>query len=175
MSSTSARIIKIGATRIVADANLSHLGPEQLRETLKITYPEIAHATMRETTLEDGARAAVRLQRHGVTGRDHRRSNGGTGRSRGVASACHPRSAKSGTEARRAAQACRKSSDRACRNGRTNYRHSAAQGRAQSRGVAAHACLLHRRIDLCKCHRTTLNNFRGECGFSCQLVLKRRV
>lgn len=49
-----ARILKIGATRIVADANLSHLSPDQLRETLKISYPEIAHATMRETTLEDG-------------------------------------------------------------------------------------------------------------------------
>lgn len=48
------RILKIGATRIVADANLSHLSPDQLRETLKISYPEIAHATMRETTLEDG-------------------------------------------------------------------------------------------------------------------------
>jgi hypothetical protein len=33
---------------------MSHLNPEQLRETLKITYPEIAYATMRETTLEDG-------------------------------------------------------------------------------------------------------------------------
>lgn len=48
------RILKIGATRIVADASLSHLNPDQLRETLKISYPEIAHATMRETTLEDG-------------------------------------------------------------------------------------------------------------------------
>ncbi|MBK9750803.1 MAG: hypothetical protein IPO91_29130 [Chloroflexi bacterium] len=48
------RILKIGATRIVADASLSHLNPEQLRETLKITYPEIAHATLRETTLDDG-------------------------------------------------------------------------------------------------------------------------
>jgi len=48
------RILKIGATRIVADASLSHLTPEQLRETLKINYPEVAHATLRETTLEDG-------------------------------------------------------------------------------------------------------------------------
>jgi hypothetical protein len=48
------RVIKIGATRIIADANLSHLSPDQLRETLKISYPEIAHATLRETTLEDG-------------------------------------------------------------------------------------------------------------------------
>jgi hypothetical protein len=49
-----ARILKIGATRIVADASLSQMSPEQLRETLKISYPEIAHATLRETTLEDG-------------------------------------------------------------------------------------------------------------------------
>ncbi len=53
-TSQPTRIIKIGATRIVADASLSALSPEQLRETLKITYPEIAHATLRETTLEDG-------------------------------------------------------------------------------------------------------------------------
>jgi hypothetical protein len=48
------RVIKIGATKIIADATMSQLSPEQLRETLKINYPEIAHATLRETTLEDG-------------------------------------------------------------------------------------------------------------------------
>ncbi len=48
------RILKIGATRIVADASLLHLTPEQLRETLKITFPEVTHATLRETALEDG-------------------------------------------------------------------------------------------------------------------------
>jgi hypothetical protein len=48
------RVIKIGATKIIADATMSQLSSEQLRETLKISYPEIAHATMRETTLEDG-------------------------------------------------------------------------------------------------------------------------
>ena len=49
-----ARILKIGVTRIIADASMSTLDPEQLRTLLKITYPEIAHATLRETTLEDG-------------------------------------------------------------------------------------------------------------------------
>ncbi len=49
------RVFKIGATRIVADA--SHVPPESTnrsRDLLKTTYPEIAHATLRETTLEDG-------------------------------------------------------------------------------------------------------------------------
>ncbi len=49
-----ARILKIGATQIITDASMSTLDPEQLRTLLKITYPEIAHATMRETALEDG-------------------------------------------------------------------------------------------------------------------------
>lgn len=49
-----ARILKIGATRIVADASMSGLEPEQLRTLLGFSYPEVTHATIRETTLENG-------------------------------------------------------------------------------------------------------------------------
>ena len=48
------RIFKIGATTITADENLAQLDNEQVREVLKRTYPEVAHATIRERTLEDG-------------------------------------------------------------------------------------------------------------------------
>lgn len=48
------RVFKIGATRIVADASMAALDPEQTRNLLKINYPEVTHATLRETTLEDG-------------------------------------------------------------------------------------------------------------------------
>lgn len=48
------RIIKIGATRIVADEAMAQLGAEELRALLKPTYPEVAHASVRETTLDDG-------------------------------------------------------------------------------------------------------------------------
>ncbi len=44
------RIFKIGSTRIVADASMQSLSNEQIRERLKATYPEIAEATIRETT-----------------------------------------------------------------------------------------------------------------------------
>ena len=50
------RIFKIGATTIEADESLSALDNEQVREVLKRTYPEVAHATIRERTLEDGTR-----------------------------------------------------------------------------------------------------------------------
>ncbi len=48
------RIFKIGATTIQADASMAQLDNEQVRAVLKRTYPEVAHATIRETTLEDG-------------------------------------------------------------------------------------------------------------------------
>ena len=49
-----ARVFKTGATRIVEDASLSGLTNNQVRDLLKVTYPEVAHATMRESQLEDG-------------------------------------------------------------------------------------------------------------------------
>lgn len=42
------RIFKIGATRVVEDAALTGLGNEEVREILKRTYPEVAHAIIRE-------------------------------------------------------------------------------------------------------------------------------
>ena len=48
------RVFKIGATRIIADASMLTLEPEQIRNLLKINYPEVTHATLREATLDDG-------------------------------------------------------------------------------------------------------------------------
>ncbi len=53
-NTTPNRIFKIGATTIQADANMAHLDNEGIRAVLKRSYPEVAHATIRETTLEDG-------------------------------------------------------------------------------------------------------------------------
>jgi len=44
----SPRVFKIGATRIVETSAMSDLSNEQVRELLKTTYPEVAHATLRE-------------------------------------------------------------------------------------------------------------------------------
>ena len=62
------RIIKIGATRIVADASMSALEPEQLRTLLKLSYPEVTHAAIRETTLEDGTQVIEFLSQPGRKG-----------------------------------------------------------------------------------------------------------
>jgi len=53
-NNTPLRIFKIGTTTIQADESLANLDNEQVRAILKRTYPEVAHATIRETTLEDG-------------------------------------------------------------------------------------------------------------------------
>jgi len=53
------RIFKIGTTTIQADDSLADLDNEQVRAILKRTYPEVAHATIRETTLEDGTIAVI--------------------------------------------------------------------------------------------------------------------
>lgn len=55
-STQPSRVFKIGATRIVEDASMSALDNNAVRDLLKSSYPEIANATMRETTLEDGTR-----------------------------------------------------------------------------------------------------------------------
>lgn len=56
---TPNRVFKIGATTIQADASFAGLTNEQAREVLKRSYPEVAHATMREVTLDDGTIAVV--------------------------------------------------------------------------------------------------------------------
>ena len=43
------RIFKIGSTRIAADETTAHLSNEQARDVLKRAFPEVAHATIRET------------------------------------------------------------------------------------------------------------------------------
>ena len=53
-NTTPNRIFKIGATTIQADDSMAHLDNEQVRAVLKRTYPEVAHATIRERTLDDG-------------------------------------------------------------------------------------------------------------------------
>ena len=53
-NTTPNRIFKIGATTIVADEQTAQMDKEQVRTLLKKTYPEVAHATVRERTLEDG-------------------------------------------------------------------------------------------------------------------------
>ena len=42
------RVFKTGATRIVEDETMAGLTNEQVRDILKRTYPEVAHATIRE-------------------------------------------------------------------------------------------------------------------------------
>lgn len=42
------RVFKIGANRVVEDASTMQLSNEQARELLKISYPEVANATIRE-------------------------------------------------------------------------------------------------------------------------------
>ena len=49
-----ARIFKIGATTIVEDDSLTGKTLDEVKDILKRTYPEVAHATIRERTLEDG-------------------------------------------------------------------------------------------------------------------------
>ncbi len=48
-----ARIFKIGATRIVADASTAQLSQEEVRAFLKPTYPEVANAAIRETNVDE--------------------------------------------------------------------------------------------------------------------------
>lgn len=56
-SNTLPRIFKIGSTRIAEDVSMALLSNEQVREVLKRTYPEIAHATIRER--EDNSHRVV--------------------------------------------------------------------------------------------------------------------
>lgn len=51
---TPNRIFKIGSTTIVEDESLAGKSLEEIKIILQRTYPEVAHATVREVTLEDG-------------------------------------------------------------------------------------------------------------------------
>jgi len=60
-------VFKIGATRITADESMVQLSHEQVRDLLKLTYPEVAHATIRERE-ENGLRVIEFLARPGHKG-----------------------------------------------------------------------------------------------------------
>jgi hypothetical protein len=62
------RIFKIGATRIVEDASLAGRNIDEVKAILQRTYPEIAHAAVRETTLEDGTQLTEWLSQPGRKG-----------------------------------------------------------------------------------------------------------
>ena len=61
------RIFKTGATRIVEDETMAGLTNEQVRDILKRTYPEVAHATIRERE-QDGLRIVEFLPQPGRKG-----------------------------------------------------------------------------------------------------------
>ena len=48
------RIFKIGSTTILEDVSLAGKSLDEVKIILQRTYPEVAHATVREVTLEDG-------------------------------------------------------------------------------------------------------------------------
>jgi hypothetical protein len=62
------RVFKIGATRIVEDASLAGRDLDEVKAILQRSYPEIAHAAVRETTLEDGTRLFEWLAQPGKKG-----------------------------------------------------------------------------------------------------------
>ncbi len=62
------RIFKIGTTTIVEDETMSGLDLEAVKQILQRSYPEVAHATVRERTLEDGARCYDFISRAGRKG-----------------------------------------------------------------------------------------------------------
>lgn len=62
------RIFKVGATRIVANVTLATLDNEAARHLLKMSYPEVANATIRETRLEDGTLLVEYLPQPGRKG-----------------------------------------------------------------------------------------------------------
>jgi sensor histidine kinase YesM len=61
------RVFKIGATRITENETTAGLNNEQIREILKRTYPEVAHATIRERE-QDGMRIVEYLPQPGRKG-----------------------------------------------------------------------------------------------------------
>jgi hypothetical protein len=63
-----ARIFKTGTTIIAEDDTLRSLGDDDVKALLQRTYPEIAHATVRETVQEDGTRLIEYIARAGRKG-----------------------------------------------------------------------------------------------------------
>lgn len=54
-NNTQPRIFKIGTSTIVEDDSMSGLELDAVKQILARSYPEVAHATFRERTLEDGS------------------------------------------------------------------------------------------------------------------------
>ena len=61
------RVFKTGTVRIVEDESMQGLSNEDVRNLLKATYPEVANATIRETT-SDGQRLVEFLPQPGRKG-----------------------------------------------------------------------------------------------------------
>ena len=51
-NNTQTRVFKTGTVRIVEDDSMRGLSNEEVRNLLKATYPEVANATIRETTTD---------------------------------------------------------------------------------------------------------------------------
>jgi len=66
-TSPTPRVFKIGSTRIVEDVAMTGLSNEQVRDLLKRSYPEVAHATIRERE-QDGLRIVDFLPQPGRKG-----------------------------------------------------------------------------------------------------------
>ncbi|MEO0565537.1 MAG: PRTRC system protein C [Chloroflexota bacterium] len=64
---THNRIFKIGTT-IVEDESMTGLDLDGVKQILQRSYPEVAHATVRETTLEDGSTCYHFINRPGRKG-----------------------------------------------------------------------------------------------------------
>ena len=62
------RIFKIGTTTIVEDDSLTGKTLDEVKDILKRTYPEVAHATVRERTLDDGTQVVEWLAKPGRKG-----------------------------------------------------------------------------------------------------------
>ena len=65
---TQARIFKTGAVRIVEDESTRGLNNEEVLSVLKTTYPEIANATIREVTTNEGQTVVEFLPQPGRKG-----------------------------------------------------------------------------------------------------------
>jgi len=51
------RIFKIGTTTIVENESMAGKSLDEIKTILARSYPEVAHATVREVKLEDGTQA----------------------------------------------------------------------------------------------------------------------
>ena len=65
---TPNRIFKIGTTQIPESDATRGKTAEEVRQQLKAAFPEVTHATIRETTLEDGTLAIHYLPQAGRKG-----------------------------------------------------------------------------------------------------------